>query len=116
MDYDNGFRLKQMKHQIDVLPEQILSYADYNVKNQLVTKRMGKVGSLNYDAVNRMTNAKYSDISASGAVTGGRYDEMLTYDIRGNINTLQRNGLTSVAGASNPTWGQSSGSNDSICK
>ncbi len=204
MDYDNGLRLKQMKHKVDAMDEQILSYADYNVKNQLQTKRMGKVGSLNYlqkvdysynslgwltginspaqalsplatignlpnqfspnssdadldyndlfsmdlkyenplqanapsgttvtpqyggnisqviwqirgrekqaytlsyDAVNRMTSAKYSDISASGAVTGGRYDEMLTYDIRGNINTLQRNGLTSVAGASNPTWG-----------
>jgi hypothetical protein len=48
MDYDNGLRLKQMKHQIDALPEQILSYADYNVKNQLQTKRIGKVGALNY--------------------------------------------------------------------
>ncbi len=199
MDYDNGLRLKQMRHQIDAMPEQILSYADYNVKNQLVTKRMGKVGSLNYlqkvdyaynslgwltginrpapalglarplaycdfpvafaanptdldkndlfsmdlkyenpnasfapsgttttpqhggnisqvvwqvrgrerqaytlnyDAVNRMTEAAYSDISTGGTVTGNRYDEKLTYDIRGNINTLQRWGLTTSCG-----WG-----------
>ncbi len=61
--------------------------------------------TLSYDAINRMTNAKYSDINNSGVVTGGRYDETLTYDMRGNIQTLQRNGLTSVAGAPNPTWG-----------
>ena len=62
--------------------------------------------TLSYDSENRMTNAKYSDISYSGTVTGGRYDETLTYDIRGNIQTLQRYGLTSVAGAPSPTWGQ----------
>jgi RHS repeat-associated protein len=199
MDYDNGLRLKQMKHQIDALPEQILSYADYNIKNQLQTKRIGKVGALsylqkvdytynslgwltginnpqtafpltkalsacfypvnygasttdldyndlfsmelkyeapvaalapsgttvtpqyggnisqvtwqvrgrdkqaytlNYDAVNRMTQATYSDISSTGTVTGNRFDEKLTYDIRGNINTLQRWGLNSSCG-----WG-----------
>jgi hypothetical protein len=48
MDYDNGLRLKQMKHKVDALSEQIILYADYNVKNQLVTKWMGKVGSFNY--------------------------------------------------------------------
>ena len=61
--------------------------------------------TLSYDAENRMTAAKYSDISYSGTVTGGKYDENLTYDIRGNIQTLQRYGLTSVAGAPSPTWG-----------
>ncbi len=205
MDYDNGLRLKQMKHKIDAMDEQILNNVDYSIKNQITTKRMGKVGTYNYlqkvdytynslgwltgintpapptyittnpignypalispnsssadldnndllsmefkydnpnsalapsgtivkgeyngnisqviwqvrgrekqaytlsyDAVNRMTNAKYSDINNSGVVTGGRYDETLTYDIRGNINTLQRYGLTSVAGAPSPTWG-----------
>jgi RHS repeat-associated protein len=198
MDYDNGLRLKQLKHKLDAMDEQILSYADYNVKNQLVTKRMGKVGALNYlqkvdyaynslgwltginspapvmgltrplsscsfpiatapsttdldyndlfsmelkydaptaalsptgtappqyggnisqvvwqvrgrerqaytleyDAVNRMTSATYSDITTGGTVTGNRYDEKLTYDIRGNINTLQRWGLTTSCG-----WG-----------
>ncbi len=56
--------------------------------------------TLQYDAVNRMTEAAYSDISSSNAVTGNRYDEKLTYDIRGNINTLQRWGLTTSCG-----WG-----------
>ena len=190
MDYDNGLRLKQIQHQVDAMPVQILSYNDYNVKNQLITKWVGKTNvnylqkvdytynslgwlmginspsqiqgfsslaaignlpniyspnssnadldyndlfsmdlkyenpnaalapsgtsvtpqyggnisqvvwqvrgrerqayTLSYDAENRMTAAKYSDISYSGAVTGGKYDENLTYDIRGNIQTLQR--------------------------
>jgi RHS repeat-associated protein len=197
MDYDNGLRLKQIKHKIDALPEQILSNIDYDIKNQVQTKRMGKVGALNYlqkvdytynalgwltgvnipisgtttalvnctfpepntsnttdldvndlfsmelkydtpnqsfapngttvtpqysgnisqvswqvrgrekqaytlkyDALNRMTEAVYSDISVSGTVIGNRFDEKLTYDSRGNINTLQRWGLTSSC-----TWG-----------
>jgi hypothetical protein len=37
-----------MKHKVDAMPEQILSYADYDIKNQLVIKRMGKVGNKNY--------------------------------------------------------------------
>jgi RHS repeat-associated protein len=56
--------------------------------------------TLNYDAVNRMTQATYSDISSAGTVTGNRFDEKLTYDIRGNINTLQRWGLNGSC-----TWG-----------
>ena len=47
-----------------------------------------------------MTEAMYSDIGNSGTVTGNRYDEKLTYDIRGNIQTLQRWGLTASC-----TWG-----------
>jgi RHS repeat-associated protein len=198
MDYDNGLRLKQMKHQLDAMPEQILSFSDYNVKNQLITKRMGKTGALpylqkvdysyntlgwltginspapvmgltsplsvcgfpkstapsttnldfndlfsmdlkyeapvaawsptgtatpqyggnisqvgwqvrgrekqaytlTYDVENRLTEAAYSDINAAGTVTGNRYDEKLTYDMRGNINTLQRWGLNGAC-----TWG-----------
>lgn len=57
--------------------------------------------TLQYDAVNRMTSAAYSDISSSNTVTGNRYDEKLTYDIRGNINTLQRWG----ANTTTCTWG-----------
>ena len=198
-DYDNGLRLKQMKHKLDALPEQILSNMNYTVKNQVQTKFMGKTGTLNYlqkvdysynslgwltginqdladnaldrplsncfyptniatsttnldindlfsldlkyenpvaayaptgttvtpqysgnisqvvwkvkgrekqaytlkyDAENRMTKAIYSDIGKTGIITGNRYDEKLTYDIRGNINTLQRWGLTATC-----TWG-----------
>ncbi|MBL7818777.1 MAG: RHS repeat-associated core domain-containing protein [Saprospiraceae bacterium] len=199
MDYDNGLRLKRMKHKIDALQEQVLDSLAYTIKNQVQTKWMGKAGNLNYlqkvdysynslgwltginnpvptfgltralsacyypvsynpsttdldyndlfsmdlkyenplqvnapsgttvvpqyggnisqvvwqvrgrdrqaytlqyDAVNRMTSATYSDISATGTVTGNRYDEKLTYDIRGNINTLQRWGLNGSC-----TWG-----------
>jgi RHS repeat-associated protein len=197
-DYDNGLRLKQMKHQLDAMPVQTLAYNEYNVKNQLVTKYVGKSGSLNYlqktdytynslgwlsginpgltnnldrtmaacfypvnnatsttnldindlfsmelkydnpvaafapsgttvtpqyggniaqvvwkvkgrekqvytlkyDATNRMTEAIYSDIATAGTVTGNRYDEKVTYDIRGNIQTLQRWGLNGAC-----TWG-----------
>ena len=34
-DYDNGLRPKQIKHQLDAMPEQILSSMDYTVKNQV---------------------------------------------------------------------------------
>jgi YD repeat-containing protein len=55
-----------------------------------------------YDYINRMTEADYADISNAGAVTNDRYTEKLTYDIRGNIQTLQRYGLNSSSCA----WGQ----------
>jgi RHS repeat-associated protein len=49
-DYDNGLRPKQVRHQIDAMPEQILSYIGYTVKNQVATKWIGKpaISSLNY--------------------------------------------------------------------
>jgi RHS repeat-associated protein len=46
-----------------------------------------------YDHINRLTEARYADINAAGAVTASdRYSELLTYDVRGNIKTLQRYG------------------------
>ena len=71
--------------------------------SQVVWKVKGRekqAYTLKYDSENRLTEAMYSDISTSGTVTGNRYDEKLTYDIRGNINTLQRWGLTTTC-----TWG-----------
>ncbi|MEM6321500.1 MAG: 3-coathanger stack domain-containing protein, partial [Bacteroidota bacterium] len=51
--------------------------------------------SLHYDIYNRMTNADYFDENGSGTVTeSGIYDVALTYDQRGNIQTLSRYGLT----------------------
>ncbi|MEM6318443.1 MAG: 3-coathanger stack domain-containing protein, partial [Bacteroidota bacterium] len=51
--------------------------------------------SLHYDLYNRMTNADYFDENGSGTVTeSGIYDVALTYDQRGNIQTLSRYGLT----------------------
>ena len=71
--------------------------------SQVVWKVKGRekqAYTLKYDSENRMTEAMYSDIGNSGTITGNRYDEKLTYDIRGNINTLQRWGLNASCG-----WG-----------
>ncbi|MBY0068212.1 DUF6443 domain-containing protein [Empedobacter falsenii] len=43
----------------------------------------------NYDGLNRLTGASYSNLSKDLA---GSYDEKLTYDTNGNILTLERNG------------------------
>ncbi len=195
IDYDNGLRVKQMKHQVDNLPEQILSSMNYTVKNQVATKYVGKTGSLNflqkidyayndlgwltginptgvkgvqtpfanctipgtnttsttdldvndlfsmdfkyespttaltpggtpaakaeyggnitqmawqvrgrekqvytfqYDYLNRMTDAHYAEVNAGGNRTNDldKYMEQLTYDVRGNIQTLKRKGVT----------------------
>jgi RHS repeat-associated protein len=46
-----------------------------------------------YDHINRLTEARYADISTVGTVAASdRYSELLTYDTRGNIKTLQRYG------------------------
>ncbi len=71
--------------------------------SQVVWKVKGRekqAYTLKYDSENRMTEAIYSDIANSGSITGNRYDEKLTYDIRGNIQTLQRWGLNGSC-----TWG-----------
>ena len=57
--------------------------------------------SFQYDHISRLTAATYADISLGGSITGNRFDEKLTYDVRGNINTLQRWGLNS----NSCTWG-----------
>lgn len=44
-----------------------------------------------YDALNRLTNAKYGENNFASA--GGHFDERVTYDGNGNITTLVRNGL-----------------------
>lgn len=48
----------------------------------------------NYDGLNRLTGASYSNISKDFS---GAYDEKLTYDTNGNIKTLQRYGQTEQA-------------------
>jgi RHS repeat-associated protein len=51
--------------------------------------------NVTYDFLDRMLNATYMDITSGGtANTSNRYQENLTYaDMRGNINTLTRNGM-----------------------
>ncbi|MDX2190970.1 MAG: RHS repeat-associated core domain-containing protein [Bacteroidota bacterium] len=52
--------------------------------------------SFNYDYLSRLSSATYFDINGAGtASTTNRYNESLTYDIRGNITSLQRNGYFS---------------------
>ncbi|MGV0830560.1 RHS repeat domain-containing protein [Empedobacter brevis] len=48
----------------------------------------------NYDGLNRLTNAGYSNLSKNFA---GTYDEQLSYDHNGNILTLKRYGQTEQA-------------------
>ncbi|MCB9082606.1 MAG: hypothetical protein H6555_12945 [Lewinellaceae bacterium] len=50
--------------------------------------------SFTYDTLSRMKTASYFDVNTSGTATASsRFNEALTYDQRGNINTLQRQGF-----------------------
>ena len=73
--------------------------------------REAQVYSLGYDELDRLTVANYTDINSTmcgnGAdpySTDNKYMENISYDLRGNIKTLQRNGLyyTSGTGGSGP--------------
>lgn len=50
--------------------------------------------SLTYDYLNRMTAARYDNLNDAGTAVNNTnaWNENLTYDIRGNINTLTRTG------------------------
>jgi RHS repeat-associated protein len=62
-----------------------------------------------YDGLDRLTEAKYFDITTQGIApyasiyntVDKKYDETVTYDIRGNITSLQRNGLNTGSWTSN---------------
>jgi RHS repeat-associated protein len=59
-----------------------------------------------YDDLNRLTEATYFDITDNGTVNStfsadNKFKEKLTYDLRGNITTLQRNGLNGGSWTSN---------------
>ncbi|MBK7808753.1 MAG: hypothetical protein IPJ51_21070 [Saprospiraceae bacterium] len=50
--------------------------------------------------MNRMSASTYYDVSAANvASVSNRYNEVLTYDIRGNILTLNRTGYYTDAGS-----------------
>ncbi len=65
--------------------------------SQLVWQTRGRQRqgySLQYDFLNRLTSAYYADITSSGtASTDNKFQENVTYDIRGNITSLLRRGL-----------------------
>ncbi|MBK8041496.1 MAG: hypothetical protein IPK21_01845 [Haliscomenobacter sp.] len=47
-----------------------------------------------YDTLSRLKTASYFDVNTSGTATASnRFNETLTYDLRGNIGTLQRQGF-----------------------
>jgi RHS repeat-associated protein len=58
-----------------------------------------------YDELNRLTEANYYDITGTQSTfsNDNKFQEKLTYDVRGNIKTLQRNGMNLVNG-SNAPW------------
>ena len=68
-----------------------------------VAGREMQIYSYNYDNLDRLTEANYADwhTGSSGAKGWGtpfasdnKYQEMINYDLRGNITKLNRNGLT----------------------
>jgi RHS repeat-associated protein len=64
-----------------------------------VRGREKQVYTFQYDFLNRMTEANYAEINTAGARTNdqNKYMEKLTYDLRGNIKTLQRKGLNTTS-------------------
>jgi RHS repeat-associated protein len=64
-----------------------------------VRGREKQVYTFQYDFLNRMTEANYAEINTAGARTNdqNKYMEKLTYDLRGNIKTLKRNGLNTTS-------------------
>lgn len=53
-----------------------------------------KTYDYNYDNLNRLTAANYSQVAPSLTTSSDQYNTAYTYDRNGNIETLTRNGLT----------------------
>ena len=64
-----------------------------------VRGRQQQVWGIEYDTYDRMTEARFCErqTASSQATLRNYYSENLTYDKRGNIKTLKRNGLYLVA-------------------
>ena len=59
--------------------------------------RRQQIYGFTYDGVNRLKTATYNDIDDAGAyINSQKYNESVTYDKRGNILTLTRNGARSA--------------------
>jgi RHS repeat-associated protein len=68
---------------------------------QMIWQVRGKqkqVYTYQYDHLNRLTEANYSELNTANVKVDNlnKYMEKLTYDVRGNIKTLQRNGAIDV--------------------
>ncbi|WP_044233935.1 hypothetical protein [Haliscomenobacter hydrossis] len=61
--------------------------------------------SYNYDYLSRLSTSTFHNYSDAGVISGtNNYNENLTYDLRGNIQTLQRTGFYQNGGTC--TYGQ----------
>jgi RHS repeat-associated protein len=70
-----------------------------------VRGRETHIYSYAYDYLNRLTSATFNEYSDAGSITNSnKYNESLTYDLRGNIQTLQRTGY--YQNGSTCTYGQ----------
>jgi RHS repeat-associated protein len=62
-----------------------------------VAGREGQAYSFQYDGLNRLTDAVYSDRRNNGTyASDNKFREKVSYDVRGNIMSLLRNGRTKV--------------------
>jgi RHS repeat-associated protein len=88
-----------------------ISSASWATTN-LIDPTQQKIYGFDYDALNRLTTARYATKTA-GAWTGesNSYNEALTYDKNGNILTLQRN---SVMNGVNVALGGTAGAIDNL--
>jgi len=57
-----------------------------------------------YDLYNRLTEADFYDIDDNVISNSGRYDSSYSYDNRGNMTSIQRNGMTDALGCN--SYGQ----------
>ncbi len=83
------------------------SAKQYNGNIQAVTYQVFGVDrqayGFAYDALDRMTSAQYGYLdNADALVFNSRYNESLSYDAKGNIGTLRRNGTTGTCIITNP--------------
>jgi RHS repeat-associated protein len=100
---------------VDLL-SQVLTYGNPDSRTQATAQYNGNISSttwqvagrakqaygFEYDDLNRLTDAKYFDVTDnyssswnSNFSADNKFNEKLTYDLRGNIITLQRNGMNS---------------------
>jgi RHS repeat-associated protein len=70
-----------------------------------VRGREAQIMSYSYDYLSRLSSSTFHNYSDAGVISGtNNYNENLTYDLRGNIQTLQRTGFYQNGGTC--TYGQ----------
>jgi RHS repeat-associated protein len=70
-----------------------------------VRGREAQIMSYSYDYLSRLSSSTFHNYSDAGVISGtNNYNENLTYDLRGNIQTLQRTGF--YTNGSSCTYGQ----------